>query len=265
MALASTTTQAQEASAYRLGPRDQIAVEVFEEPRLDVQVRVSEDGTVRLPLVGDVPVEGLTAPEAAQRLKQILERDLLQRASVTLQITEFRSRPISVLGAVLEPGTLDISGRLTLLEAIVATGGLAQNAGETIYVLRRSDNGLTDQVAIPVRGLMVEADPSLNIPIFANDLINIPPRIQVTVYCLGEVQQPGEIAFDSGQRITLLAAVARAGGLTDRAAKKILIKRPGPRGAAEEIEVDYRRILAGKAPDPTLRAGDVIVVRESFF
>lgn len=260
-----TAAAAQTNDGYRLGSRDRLQVRVFEDSRLDVDVEVADDGTIRLPLVGNVEVAGLTVAEATQRLKEILERDLLQKASVSLAVTDYLSRPISVLGAVAEPGSLNVSGRLNLIEALVAAGGLAPSHGDTVYVLRRSANGLTDQVAIPVQGLMIEADPALNIPIFPNDLINVPPTLEVTVYCMGEVAQPGAMTFKSTERITLLAALARAGGLTDRAAKKILIKRQGESGEPVEIEIDYRRIMSGRAADPELREGDVVVIRESFF
>ena len=76
---------------------------------------------------------------------------------------------------------------------------------------------------------------------------------------------PGALAFKSTERITLLAAIAHAGGLTDRASSKILIKRGGQHRRPAEITVDYKKILAGKEPDVDLRQGDVIVVKESFF
>ena len=251
--------------AYRIGPRDLVAIRVFEEPKLNVDLRVNDDGTIRLPLVGRVDAEGLTEDELTQRLKGVLEEELLQRASVSVEILEYRSRPISVIGAVRSPGTLNTSGRLTLLEALTAAGGLSPSHGEEIHVLRRASNGLTDQVEIPIEDLLVRADPDVNIPIFANDLINVPAAVDVTIYCLGEVANPGALTFKSTDRITLLTAIARAGGLTERASKKLLIKRRQPDGDTREIEVRYKRIISGRQPDPELRPGDVIVVKESFF
>lgn len=250
---------------YRLGPRDRVAIRVFEEPRLSGEFTVNEDGSVRLPLLGNVVAEGLTEDGFAARLKEVLEAELLQRASVSVEILEFRSRPISVLGAVRQPGSLDFSGRLTLLEAITAAGGLTPGHGDRIHVLRRASNGLTDQISISVDDLLVRADPDVNLPIFANDLINVPAAAEVTVYLLGEVSNPGAISFKSTERVTLLAALARAGGLTERASNKIRIQRPGPGGKPEEIVVRYKRVLAGEDPDPEIRSGDVIIVKESFF
>ncbi|MGD2114944.1 MAG: SLBB domain-containing protein, partial [Acidobacteriota bacterium] len=220
---------------------------------------------IRLPLIGEVAVEGLTVDEVGARLKEVLEEQFLQQASVSVEVVEYHSRPISVIGAVQQPGGLPLSGRVTLLEAITAAGGLTPLHGDTIFVLRRSENGLTDRVAIPVNELLVQADPDLNIPIFANDLINVPVAVEVTVYCLGEVGRPGPVTFKSTERITLLTAIARAGGLTRRAAKKITIRRKDPSSGPAEIVVSYRRVLSGREADPELSQGDVIVVKESFF
>jgi polysaccharide export outer membrane protein len=249
---------------YRIGPRDLLEIRVFETPELNVSRRVSEDGSVNLPLVGEVKVAGLTETAAAQTIKEVLEGKLLQRASVAVQVQEFRSRPISVIGAVRQPGNLAFSGRWTLLEALTAAGGLTDGHGSLIYVLRRADNGLSDQLAIPADDLMVRADPKVNITIIDGDLINVPGTVEVTVYCLGEVRQPGALSLKSSERVTLLAVIARAGGLTDRASAKILIKRTGSNGQSE-LRADYKRILAGKEPDIEMQAGDVVVVKESFF
>jgi polysaccharide export outer membrane protein len=261
---AGGTARAQ--GAYRIGPRDLIEVRVFEVPELNVQRRVSEDGSINLPLVGDVAVAGQTEAEVTQNLRALLEGKYFQHVSVDLKVLEFRARPISVIGAVKQPGNLGFSGRWTLLAAITAAGGLAENHGNVLYVLRHSDDGLSDQIAIDLDDLLVRADPRVNVPLFANDLVNVPSAVEITIYCLGEVARPGALLFKSTERITLLAAISRAGGLTDRAAKGILIKRAATATApASEIEADYKRILAGKAPDVELRQGDVIVIKESFF
>ncbi|HXU46747.1 MAG TPA: polysaccharide biosynthesis/export family protein [Thermoanaerobaculia bacterium] len=249
---------------YRIGPKDMVRVQVFEVPELNVERRVSENGMLSLPLIGDVPAAGLTEEELALKLKILLESKYVQRASTDVEVKEFRSKPISVIGAVKQPGNLAFSGRWTLLEAITAAGGLAENHGNLVHILRQAENGLSDQVSIDLTDLLVRADPKVNLPIFANDLINIPATVELTVYCLGEVARPGAVTFKSTDRITLLAAIARAGGLTDRAANRIQIKRSS-RGAATELQADYKRILSGKAPDVVLAEGDVIVAKESFF
>lgn len=252
------------AEGYRIGPKDLVQVQVFEVPELNVERRVNENGTINLPLIGDVDAAGLTQEELTARLKTLLESKYVQRASTNVEVREFRSKPISVIGAVKQPGNLAFSGRWTLLEAITAAGGLAESHGRLIYVLRRADNGLSDQIAVDADDLFVRADPKANIPIVANDLINVSPVVEVTVYCLGEVGKPGALTFKSTERISVLAVIARAGGLSDRAASKILVRRAQSAGGPE-VSVDYKRVLAGKDPDMTLAEGDVVVVKESFF
>src|SRR5579864_1537421 len=265
--LAGAPAAAQSAAApgYRVGPRDLLEIRVFEMPDLNAvpQHRVSEDGTISLPPLDDVQVAGLTEAEVAQKIKSLLEAKYAQRATVEVTVQEFRSRPISILGAVKNPGSLPFSGRWTLLEALTAVGGVDENHGSALYVLRRADNGLSDQVAISFDDLLVRADPRVNIPLLANDLINVPAAVSVIVYCLGAVSRPGAVDFKSTERITLLAAIARSGGLTDRAAKTIRIKRADAAAGTPELEADYKRILAGKDPDVELRQGDVVVVKES--
>jgi polysaccharide export outer membrane protein len=263
--LASAEAQDREPPGYKVGPRDLLEIQVSEDETLNGPRRVEEDGTIDFPPLGKVPVTGNTASEVAQLLKTRLESKYMQRASVAVRISEFRSRPISVIGAVNQPGNLAFSGRWTVLEALTAAGGLAENHGNVVYVLRRSDNGLSDQVAIDLDDLLVRGNPKVNIPIFANDLINVPATIEVIVYCLGEVGRPGALSFKSNERITLLAAIAHAGGLTDRASMKILVKRTNSTSGPRELTVDYKKILAGKEADVELRQGDVIVVKESFF
>jgi polysaccharide export outer membrane protein len=250
---------------YRIGPKDLLDIRVFEEPTLNIQRRVPDDGVIELPLVGEMQVSGLTADQAAAAIKAALEESYLQRATVTVLVTEFRSRPISVIGAVKKPGNLELAGSWTLLETLTEAGGLQDNHGDVIHVLRRAPNGLSDQLAIDIDRLLLEADPSVNIPIFANDVINVSAEVELTVFCVGEVEQPGALVFKSTERMTVLAAIARAGGLTRRASRKILIKRDGPGGEPLEFEVGYKEVIAGKEPDFRLRDGDLIVVKESFF
>lgn len=255
---------------YRIGPRDLIAIEVFELPELNVERRVSLQGSVRLPVIGDFSVTGRTEQEAAADLERLLEASYVERASVSIQVTEIRSRSFTVIGAARQPGEYGLPGDRSLLEAITTAGGLADNHGSSIHILRRSSNGLTDQLTVRVEDLLERADPTVNVPIQPNDLINVEKQETLRVYLLGEVATPGEQRFDTGERATLLYAIARAGGLGDRASPKLVIQRRGETGGpgteeVEQIHVNYKRIVAGKAPDIELRDGDVVIVKESFF
>ncbi|HQR65937.1 MAG TPA: polysaccharide biosynthesis/export family protein [Thermoanaerobaculia bacterium] len=262
----SLPLQGQSVGEYRIGPKDLVEIKVFEVPELNLERRVSDGGDVALPLLGDFRVGGLTASEARDRLAAMLMAKYVNRANVSVVVKEFANKPVSVVGAVQRPGALNISGRWDLLQAISAAGGLTERAGKRIYVLRRAENGLSDQLEIETAALFQKSSPIWNIPIWPSDVVNIPAKVTVKIFCLGEVKQPGALEFDSDDRLSLLTVIARAGGLTDRAAKgSIRVKRRGPDGKDVEFVVDYRRIVAGKDDDPELKPDDVVIVKESFF
>ncbi len=251
---------------YRLGPKDLLEIRVFEIPELNLERRVSDNGTLDLPLLGQFSVAGMTADEVRDRLTALLTAKYVNRANVSVVVKEFANKPVSVLGAVQRPGSLNVSGRWDLLQAISAAGGLAPTAGRKIYVLRQADNGLSDRLEIDADELFRKSSPMWNIPIYPSDVVNIPARTTVKVFCLGEVKTPGALEFDADDRITLLSAIAKAGGFTDRAARGgIRIKRRGPDGKDHETVVNYNRIVSGKDADPDLKPDDVVIVKESFF
>lgn len=258
--------QAQVSRSNRIGERDTITLRVFEADEFNGSFRVSDRGEINHPILGSVSIGGLSREEAEARLTELLESRFLQegRATVSVEISESRSQAINVVGAVHSPGSIEFSESLTLIEAITAAGGLTADQGNSVFVYRRASNGLTDQIEISTRDLLTRADPAVNLPLFPQDLVNIPQTVDVVLYCVGEVNEPGALTFKSNERITLLAAIARAGGLTDRAAKKIVIRRQGEDGEPVSIEADYRDIFSGKTPDIELQAGDVVTVKLSF-
>jgi polysaccharide biosynthesis/export protein len=256
---------AQETGDYRIGSKDLLEIRVLEIPDLNLDRRVTDAGTIDLPLLGEVNVAGKTTTETRAQLEDLLRAKYVNRANVSVVVKEFANKPVSVVGAVTKPGSLSISGKWSLLQAISAAGGLDQTAGRKIYVLRRGDNGLSDTLEIKRDDLLQSSSPLWNIPIFAGDVVNIPARSVVKVFCLGEVKQPGALEFDSDDRISLLSVIAKAGGLTDRASKTILIKRKAPDGKDVETKVNYKAVIAGREADPILKADDVVVVQESFF
>jgi len=250
---------------YVVGPRDLLEIKVLELPELNVDRRVSDGGQIDLPLLGGVPVSGMTASEIRAKLETALTAKYVNRANVSVVVREFANKPVSVLGAVMHPGSLAISGRWTLMTAITAAGGLSDKAGHRILVLRRADNGLSDTLEIKTDDLFQNATPLWNIPIQPADVINVIPRTSITVFCLGEVKTAGALTFDSDDRLTLLSVISKAGGLTDRASKTIRVKRQGPDGKDTEKVVDFKKIVSGEIPDLPIEPNDVIVVKESFF
>jgi polysaccharide export outer membrane protein len=251
-------------AGYMIGPKDMLEIRVIEIPELNVERRVSDDGSIALPLLGDLAVGELTAAQVREKLETVLKEKYVNRANVSVVVKEFSDKPVSVLGAVHTPGALRVSGKFTLLQAISAAGGLTAQAGRRVYVLRPETGGGSHTVEVDVESLF-RGDPGANVSIYPSDIVNVPTRQAIRILCLGELKNPGAFDFDSDQRVTLLAAIAKAGGLTDRASKTIRIRRRQADGNETQIEINYARVLSGKVPDPVLQSEDIVVVKESFF
>ncbi|HEX2832958.1 MAG TPA: SLBB domain-containing protein [Thermoanaerobaculia bacterium] len=247
-----------------VGARDVLELKVLEDTTMSGRVIVGDDGQVALNIVGKVQVAGLTSTQIESKLEQILESNYLPKATVSVQVVEFSSKPISVVGAVVRPGRIGATGNTTLIQAITQAGGLTANHGKELYVLRTARNGLSEQVAINIDELMVTGNADLNIPLSPNDLVNVPIDTPITIYILGEVMRPGKVQFRSSQTPTLLQAIADAGGQTDRASRTAIVKRM-ENGKQRQIEVNYRAVIDGKRSDEVLRDNDTVVVKAAIF
>ena len=256
--------RAQDNSDYRIGPRDLLDIKVFQIPDLNVERRVSGDGKIDLPLIGEFPVSGLSAGEVKDRLQAMLEAKYVNQADVSVTIKDFANKPITVTGAVMHAGNLG-GGKWTLVDALTASGGLTEASGKKIRIFRRADNGVAETLTITTDALYGSSDPKWNIPIVPGDTITALGRSNVTIYCLGEVKNQGPISMDSDEPISLLKVIVKAGGLTTRAATTLRIKRKQPDGKVAEIKINYGRILSGKDPDVMLQPEDFILVKESIF
>lgn len=247
-----------------IGPRDQIEVKVFQDPNLYTKMTVTDDGRITMPLIGKVDVSGLTPTEVEQRIKTLLEAKYINKADVTVTVLEAGSKPISVIGAVMRPGRIGITGNISLIQAITQAGGLATGYGRALYVLRTASNGLTEQIAIDIDDLMVNGNPDLNLPLRPNDVINVPVDASINIYVLGEVMRPGSVQFRRSQTPTLLQVLSSAGGPTDRASKRVVLKRVVG-GSEKTFHYDFRKIIDGRQSDVVLMDGDRIIFQESFF
>ena len=263
-----------------VGPEDLLEVSVFEVPELTRTVRVSEKGAISLPLIGEVMVVGLTARQVEIRLREVLAQKYVADPQVTVLVKEHASRKVSVLGAVGKPGVYEMLGPRTLLQVLSQAGGLTPQVGGELYVIRRTDgngragaggpvdgNGSVEtRTAIDVQRLITHKDAALNIAIEAGDIVSVPIDRPVYIYVDGAVKTPGRIEQLESRPITLLQAIAKAGGATDLAnLKKVQIIRKAGDGKQDAVVLNIHKIRDGKTADPTLQEGDVVVVPETFF
>ena len=253
-------------SDYVIGSEDLLEISVFEQPDLNRTVRVSGDGTISVPLLGIIPVNGLTTKEAEGRLRDLLGEKYLTNPQVSVFVKEAKSKKVSVVGAVSKPGTVEMLGQRSLLEAISEAGGLTQQAGKDLYVLRPDPSGATTRIDVDLDDLMINGNPELNIPILPGDVINIPIDRLLHVYVDGAVRKPGEVEYKNSRPLNLVQAIAAAGGLSERASQKgIILIRNHPDGSQEILKIDLKAVRKGKEPNMVLENGDSIYVPETFF
>ncbi|MCU0288828.1 MAG: polysaccharide export protein [Acidobacteria bacterium] len=249
--------------SYVVGAKDLLTINVFDVPELNITVRVSENGTITLPLLGQIEVDGLTQDELERKLASLLEKNYLKNAQVTVFIKEYQSKQVSVIGAVKKPGNYELIGKQTLLQMLSIAGGLSEEAADRIVVIRQYSDGASKSLMIDLDKLMIEGDPVLNIPIHSNDIINVPVEVFVDIYIFGQVTNAGQIKMKKNSNLTLLRAIAQAGGFTDRARKSgVVIKRIVDEKEVK-IQVNVNTILSGKKEDILLNPNDIVFVPES--
>lgn len=260
------SAQGIEKTDYKIGPKDLLEISVFGLDELNSTERVSEEGKITLPLLGEIEVNGLTKGELENKISQLLEEKYLQDPQVSVFIAEYQSKMVSVLGAIQTPGRHELLGRQTVMDIIAKAGGLTSEAGDEIYVMRRRADGSNSSIKILIDELILNGKAELNIPLEANDVINIPIDKVVQIYVMGQVGNPGALDVKRSMIPTLLRAIAQAGGFGERAAKGgVIIKRIKEDGSEERIKVNVKDIIKGKKEDIQLEEGDVVIVPETIF
>jgi polysaccharide export outer membrane protein len=258
--LAPQGTQPLQANDYRIGPKDLLEITVFRLPELSQTVRVSEDGSITMSLLGRVEVSGLTAQELERKLASILDKQYTKEARVTVFIKEYQK--VSVIGAVGRPGQYELVGPTTLLQIIAQAGGPTAQAMNELIVSRLAKDGTQTKIVIRLEDLMTNGDQDLNIELQPKDIISIPIDQLQNVFVYGEVRTPGAVPYLASKKITLLQAIAQAGGTTEWAKKsKVVVKRKDKITAKEiKIRVNLKNVISGKVADIVLEEGDVVIV-----
>jgi polysaccharide export outer membrane protein len=262
-------------SDYVLGPGDQITIRVVDIEEInDKPVAVDLTGHIHLPIVGTIAVSGLTVAQLQAELIRRFSTYVL-RPDVSISIAEFRSQPVSVIGAVKNSGVLQVQGRKTIIEMLSLAGGLDATAGSTVEITRRLEwgriplqNAADDPTGefsvaqISLKSLLAAKNPQQNILIKPQDVISV-PRAE-TVYVMGQVQKPGGFPLDSHEEVTVLQALSMAGGL-DRAAqaRRAKILRVDGHSSRTEVSVDLQKILDGKSSDIAMQPNDILFVPNS--
>jgi len=246
---------------YRVGPGDVLQVTVVGHEDLSGAPTVQTDGTLFMPLVRDVPVTGLTVQEIQRKLTNLLEKDYLVDPQVHVEIKEYQSQYVVVLGEVNEPGRKPLRGETRLVDALVDAKGFKPNSSTELTITRTEGTFETGERTLRIRLSGAEMTPqdqvNLSIRLRHGDVITVLGQSRVTVQ--GEVNRPGLYPTDG--QLTVTGAIALAGGRTRFGSGDVQVRRPGREDEAGEIfEVDLGDVSKGDAEDLRLQPGDVVTV-----
>jgi polysaccharide export outer membrane protein len=242
------------AGAYFVGNGDVLAINVYENEDLSTTVRVTADNTIRVPLIGEVSVKGLSVSQVSKKLEDLFADGYLINPQVDEYIKEYRSKKATILGQIRNPGLFELQGEITLLEFISTAGGILIDAGNTATIKRKKPkDSQEDSIIIDLERLIKEGDTSLNLPIRDGDSVYI-AKADI-FYVSGEVKKPDSYKLDSD--MSVIKAITKAGGFSKIASKgKVRIIR---------LINNKKQVLENVNMDEPVMPDDVIVVPESFF
>lgn len=238
-----------------LGPGDLLEISEYHMPEFRSAVRVSESGTVALPLVGDVQVGGLTQRSAAHAIESsLVDRGMLLHPQVNVAVTAYASLDISVLGEVARPGIYPFTAHHRLLDVISAASGLTQNAGSLVTVVHRDGEQPPLGVVLMPAG---ENNPELQ----PGDTVQV--NRAGLVYVIGDVIRPGGFPVDPSQRLTAVQALTLAWGPTQNASLTNAVLIREQKGGRTLTTLNLKRLLRGQDPDLAIQDRDILFVRDS--
>lgn len=237
-----------------LGPGDSVRISVYPYPELTSEVRLSEEGKVNLPLIGQVTLKGMTPDQASRHIADRLKSGkFIVNPQVDVAVLEARSRQVSVLGFVTHPGRYMLEGSAAKVSDVLAmAGGLVPEAADTAVVTRKAGDK-SEALKVDVGAIIRGGEAAKDIEVRSGDSVFVPKAPVVYVY--GEVMRGGSYRLEPG--MTVMQAVSVAGGITPRGSeKRMKVRRRGPQGELNETSVK---------PSDLVKADDVIFVRESLF
>jgi len=251
---------------YKVGPNDVLAITVFDQPQLTGRYMVQADGSFTFPLLGRVSVGGLTVRAVENEVRDGLAKGYLKNPQVGVSVEEFRSQQVFIVGEVRQPGILQFTGSMTMIEALARAGSTTERAGIEAVIVRTPDGVSPPNEAALARAqkgddanvIRVNLETlqtgalSQNVTLQSGDTIFV-ARAE-TVFVSGQVYRPGEYPIRAG--MTVRQVLALAGGVTDR-------------GSTRRIQIirhtDGRETTIAADQQDIVRGGDTILVRERFF
>jgi polysaccharide export outer membrane protein len=248
-----TQVQATDVREYVLGSGDIVRISVFQNPDLTTETRVSENGAITFPLLGEVPVGGLSTAAAGNLIGERLRTGgFVRQPQVNVLPIQIRGNQVSVLGQVNRPGRFPLeTANLRLTDMLATAGGIA-GSGADVVIITGVRGGKLIRREIDIPSLFIGSDPAGDVLLAGGDIIYV-HRAPV-FYIYGEVNRPGSFRLE--REMSVMQGLATGGGVTARGTTRGLRIHRRVSGVLKVIE---------PALDDLLKADDVIYVKESIF
>jgi polysaccharide export outer membrane protein len=231
-------------------------ISIFGAPELARTVRVAGNGAIDLPFIGSILVSGFTPEDIRQVIaKKYADGNLLRDPQVSIQVKEYATQGISVMGEVAKPGIFPLLGTARLFDAIAAAGGTTPRAGAKVTILHRDRSAVPETVSLFAAA---EGASESNVRVFPGDTVIV--RKAGIVYVVGDVNKPGGYVMENSENFTAMQAIALAQGAARTAAlnRARVIRRSA--AGLQELPVPLAKIFSAKAPDMKLQAEDILFV-----
>ena len=260
-----------------IGPDDTVTITALNVEEISKAWRVGADGALTLPMVGRISASGMSVEQLQAEISTRLKK-FVKDPQVTLFVSDYRSHPVTVAGAVEKPGVIQVEGPISLFSVLVQAGG-PKDAGPTVTLTRQSENGpIRDPNAVvsrdgkystlelPLEDVIRGHGEASSVAVQPFDVVTVSDQKKPKmVFIAGEVNKPGAIELASQDTVSISKALAMAGGLTHVAsAGKTVIRHIDPNGRETAFAfVNLKKIMSGKAKDLTLMDGDVVIIPSS--
>jgi uncharacterized protein involved in exopolysaccharide biosynthesis/protein involved in polysaccharide export with SLBB domain len=245
--------------AAPIGPGDTLDISEYHTPEFHSAVRVSQKGTVTLPMVLEIDVGGMDEQGAAHAIEAALvAKGMLLHPEVSVVVTAYAGQDVSVLGEVARPGVYPYTVHHRLLDLLSAASGLAASAGRLVNIFARNDPKTPHPVVLDPSGTDTEAD--------HNPELSPGDTVQVSraglVYVIGDVVRPGGFPVDPAQGLTVVQALSLAWGQSQNASTRALLIRE-QKGGRTLTTLNLSRMIHGQDPDQPIRDRDILFVPDS--
>jgi polysaccharide biosynthesis/export protein len=252
--MVSTMTPAVAEPTYLLGPGDILKISVFKNPDLSLDVRVSESGAIAFPLIGSVPVTGLTLPAAEKRIAQLLQDGgLVVNPQVSILLTQGFNDLVSVIGEVNKSGRYSIEAAGGHVSGMLAVAGGISVTGGQVVTVSGMRGGKPFRRDVDIAKMSTGGNAADDIELSGGDTIFV--NRAPLFYIYGQVQKPGQYPLQDG--MTVMQALATGGGVTGKGTQRGIVRHR--RDAGGKVKED------GVSLDDDVRDKDVIYVKESLF